>query len=418
MSEVDIEGASLPSDGIDVDETSAYFGVTKTSELIMRLNTTDRLNGLAEFLTLTSDLLLTDSFDFDVVSERLECESGEIYYLLSGPFEIFTMTDGLRLYLGQEDSAGNQGTDPNIPDEEKNAINGFNDPFRLLKMLSIGHTIGGIKELDLYLAAFDEMVRDPETNRVRLIALHHQLDQVLNKAKDTLEVGGLSVLGTTNVAMKVIEAPTDLPKSTPSPEPIAVVETTLPDEEHLPQEESVTTSTPAQDEFAAAFSSSTEVQEQSEVVSSEAQVSPQEDVLGSAFAAADPQPEPISPAPPVAPQPESISPAPPVDPQPVPSPSVLAPTRAPIGSARTSPSAPSFGASPNPSFGTIPQGQPTFGGINPSTPTPRPEGTGKVRGGGFPGIRSSIQTGVYCASCGIGVEHHWRHCPVCSNILI
>ena len=65
MSEADIEGASLPSDGIDVDETSAYFGVTKTSELIMRLNTTDRLNGLGEFLTLTSDLLLTDSFDFD-----------------------------------------------------------------------------------------------------------------------------------------------------------------------------------------------------------------------------------------------------------------------------------------------------------------------------------------------------------------
>ena len=57
MTEADIEGASLPSDGIDVDETSAYFGVTKTSELIMRLNTTDPLNGLGEFLTLTSDLL-------------------------------------------------------------------------------------------------------------------------------------------------------------------------------------------------------------------------------------------------------------------------------------------------------------------------------------------------------------------------
>ncbi|MEC7688355.1 MAG: hypothetical protein VX514_04855, partial [Candidatus Thermoplasmatota archaeon] len=140
MSEADIEGAALPSDGIDVDETSAYFGVTKTSELIMRLNTTDRLNGLGEFLTLTSDLLLTDSFDFDVVSERLECESGEIYYLLSGPFEIFTMTDGLRLYLGQEDSEGNQGSDPNIPEEEKNAIDAFNDPFRLLKMFAVGHT--------------------------------------------------------------------------------------------------------------------------------------------------------------------------------------------------------------------------------------------------------------------------------------
>ena len=405
MTEVDIEGASLPSDGIDVDETSAYFGVTKTSELIMRLNTTDRLNGLGEFLTLTSDLLLTDSFDFDVVSERLECESGEIYYLLSGPFEIFTMTDGLRLYLGQEDSEGNQGTDPNIPEEEKNAINAFNDPFRLLKMFAVGHTIGGIKELDLYLAAFDEMIRDPDTNRVRLIALHHQLDQVLNKAKETLEVGGLSVLGTTNVAMKVIEAPKDLPKSNPSPEPVAVVETPSPIEENPPEEAPLPSTSPVQDELAAAFSSTPVVSEQIETTPADTPITPQKDVLGSAFAAAGPQPQKQLESNPEPPQPEA-------------SPSVLAPARAPIGSTRPSSSAPSFGSPANPTFGTVPQGQPTFGGVNPSTPTPRPAGTGKVRRGGFPGIRSTIQTGVNCASCGIGVEHHWRHCPVCSNRLI
>ena len=119
MTESEVEGASLPTDGIDVDETSAYFGVTQTSDLIIRLNETDRLNGLGEFLTLTSDLLLTDQFDFDVVSERLGCESGEIYYLLSGPFGIFTMTDPLRLYLGQQDSGGNQGTaEASIPNDD------------------------------------------------------------------------------------------------------------------------------------------------------------------------------------------------------------------------------------------------------------------------------------------------------------
>ena len=51
MTESEVEGASLPTDGIDVDETSAYFGVTQTSDLIIRLNETDRLNGLGEFLT-------------------------------------------------------------------------------------------------------------------------------------------------------------------------------------------------------------------------------------------------------------------------------------------------------------------------------------------------------------------------------
>ncbi|MEC7142532.1 MAG: hypothetical protein VXW30_03000 [Candidatus Thermoplasmatota archaeon] len=406
MSEADIEGAALPSDGIDVDETSAYFGVTKTSELIMRLNTTDRLNGLGEFLTLTSDLLLTDSFDFDVVSERLECESGEIYYLLSGPFEIFTMTDGLRLYLGQEDSEGNQGSDPNIPEEEKNAINAFNDPFRLLKMFAVGHTIGGIKELDLYLAAFDEMVRDPDANRVRLIALHHQLDQVLNKAKNSLEVGGLSVLGTTNVAMKVIEAPDDLPKSAPPNDPVAVVETSSQLQETVTEEFSEISTPPVQDELAAAFSPSSEPTEYIQEESIDQQVSSTEDVLGSAFAAAETQALPTPNHNPPSSSSHSES-----------SPPVLAPARAPIGSARSS--SPSFGESSSPTFGSISQGQPTFGAAKPSTPVPsRPAGNGKVRGGGFPGIRSTIQTGVYCSSCGIGVEHHWRHCPVCSIRLI
>ena len=195
MTESEVEGASLPTDGIDVDETSAYFGVTETSDLIIRLNETDRLNGLGEFLTLTSDLLLTDQFDFDVVSERLGCESGEIYYLFSGPFEIFTMTDPLRLYLGQQDSEGNQGAFcPDIPSEEIAALDTFNDPFRILKLLAVGHTVGGIKELDLYIAAFEELIADPSTNRVRLIALKAQLDQTLEKAKTTLEVSGLSAL--------------------------------------------------------------------------------------------------------------------------------------------------------------------------------------------------------------------------------
>jgi len=406
MSEVEIDGASLPSDGIDVDETSAYFGVTKTADLIMRLNTTDRLNGLGEFLTLTSDLLLTDSFDFDVVSQRLECESGEIYYLLSGPFEIFTMTDGLRLYLGQEDSEGNQGTDPGIPIEERNAIDAFNDPFRLLKMLSIGHTIGGIKELDIYLAAFNEMVDDPDTNRVRLIALHHQLDQVLKKAKETLEVGGLSVLGTTNVAMKVIEAPKDLPKTDPPSEPVAVVGMISSEEDptiqEIPAASHPPTSSAADDALAAAFSTSSEVSVQPTVPSQQPSNLHEEDVLGSAFAAAESS------------VPTSTELA--DTPQPTPTPSMLAPARAPVGSSKPFEN-PSFESpSGNPSFGAVSSGQPTFG--SPAAPTPRLAGTGKVRGGGTPGIRSTIQTGVHCASCGIGVEHHWRHCPVCSNSLI
>ena len=71
MADEELEGAILPQ-GIEVDETSAYFGITDSSELINRLAETDRLNGLGEFLSITSDLLLKQAnFDFDTAASRL-----------------------------------------------------------------------------------------------------------------------------------------------------------------------------------------------------------------------------------------------------------------------------------------------------------------------------------------------------------
>ena len=109
MADEELEGASLPQ-GIEVDETSAYFGITDSSELINRLAETDRLNGLGEFLSLTSDLLLKQSnFDFDSAASRLQVEAGEIYWLLSGAFGLLSWTDPIRPYMGMEDSMGNPG---------------------------------------------------------------------------------------------------------------------------------------------------------------------------------------------------------------------------------------------------------------------------------------------------------------------
>ena len=427
MTESEVEGASLPTDGIDVDETSAYFGVTQTSDLILRLNETDRLNGLGEFLTLTSDLLLTDQFDFDVVSERLGCESGEIYYLFAGPFGILTMTDPLRLYLGQQDSEGNEGTAPDIPAEEIAALDTFNDPFRILKLLAVGHTVGGIKELDLYIAAFEEMVVDPSTNRVRLIALKAQLDQVLDKAKTTLEVSGLSVLSMTQVASKIIRAPEGAPPpkvaesttESASPNPVEVVTSVAPDPvastpESIPNPQNISD---AEDALAAAFSGDNQPSTNS---TPPVDSGPADDALASAFSVPDPasavtpdstQTIPVVTDAPVKMADVSTESAPSKAPIPTDSPTVLAPSRAPIGS-RPAPTQPSFGQTAQPTFGALPSGVPS------AAASPRPAGTGKVRNAGAPGIRATIQTGVFCASCGIGVEHHWRHCPLCSNRLM
>ena len=88
--EFDTPGASLP-EGIEVDEAAAYFGITDSSDVIVRLSQSDRLNGLGEFLALTVDLVLKDEFDFQSAAARLGCEDGEVYYLLSGPFGLLTI---------------------------------------------------------------------------------------------------------------------------------------------------------------------------------------------------------------------------------------------------------------------------------------------------------------------------------------
>jgi DnaJ-class molecular chaperone len=63
---------------------------------------------------------------------------------------------------------------------------------------------------------------------------------------------------------------------------------------------------------------------------------------------------------------------------------------------------------------------PTTQSVAPAAPqaTSRTNGQGKVRNASVAGVHHIIQTGVYCGACGIGVEHHWRHCPLCAGRLI
>ena len=74
MSTEILEGASLP-DGIEVDETSAYFGITKSSDIVHQLMEMDLSNALSKFFATVSDIvLLPGDFDFEAASERMNCE--------------------------------------------------------------------------------------------------------------------------------------------------------------------------------------------------------------------------------------------------------------------------------------------------------------------------------------------------------
>ncbi|MDG1525489.1 MAG: hypothetical protein P8Q90_05415, partial [Candidatus Thalassarchaeaceae archaeon] len=218
----ELEGAALP-DGIEVDETAAYFGITDSSDLINRLAETDRLNGLGEFLSITGDLLLKQAtFDFETAATRLEVEGGEIYWLISEPFGLLSWTDPIRLYLGQEDSMGNPGSsDPGLASTEKDALEAFNDPFRLLKMLAIGHMCGGLQELDQYLANFDSWLQDVSGNKVRFLALHQQINSVLRETQGDGDASSLSSLTGGPVTTATVQAPEGVTpvKAEPEPEP-------------------------------------------------------------------------------------------------------------------------------------------------------------------------------------------------------
>ena len=48
MAEPELEGASLP-EGIEVDETSAYFGITESSDIVHDLMSTDKMSAIAKF---------------------------------------------------------------------------------------------------------------------------------------------------------------------------------------------------------------------------------------------------------------------------------------------------------------------------------------------------------------------------------
>ena len=75
MSEYVPEGALLPS-GINVDETAAYFGITDSSQILLELENSNRHSCITIVLNRISDLLLTDTFDLDSGSNRLQVESG------------------------------------------------------------------------------------------------------------------------------------------------------------------------------------------------------------------------------------------------------------------------------------------------------------------------------------------------------
>lgn len=453
-SETEVEGASLPQ-GIAVDEAAAYFGVTDSADIILHLNQIDPINGMGEFFSIAIDLVLQPEFGFEEAAQRLGCEGGEIYYLLTGPFGLVSLSDPLRLYLGGEDSEGNVGVHPGFPEHEMNALESLTDIFSLLKMFGLGHLIGGLPLLGHYVSQYAGLVASPAANKVVLLQLSQELNIAIEQAK-TGSVTPISCLGAPTHATQPAPAPVSAPAPAPvpapapqiaptpapvpapaptpapvpvsspaptSPQPVDVVsqepteqpivepvvivrEPTVEIESNLPTEDQQVA---ASDAFASQFSAAADI---------DAPVAPIE-------AESVPAPQPTTaPLPPVVEQPSPVAEpqiAPPTPTEPVQqTPQAVTPKRAPIGS--SSPPIPATGwptqeppQMPNTGWPAAPSSPPEQSALDSvsdlvSGGPHAPQAPAKP-------IHHNIQSGKNCSRCGIGVEQSWQYCPVCNGNL-
>ena len=226
MAESEIAGASLP-EGIEVDETSAYFGITDSSDIVHQLMAMERVQSITAFFSMVSDVVLKPGdFDFEEASKVLDCEGGEIYYLVAGHLGLMSFSDPLLHYLGLPDSHGEESPNPRPPltDGQYESLKRLADPMNILKVLAIAQTTGGPDEVMKYYLTLTKIFQQTENNSSLLIDIASEFDASLdvighaipitNLANSTVDISSIPAPAAPNPrASKSVELP---PAITPS----------------------------------------------------------------------------------------------------------------------------------------------------------------------------------------------------------
>ncbi|MAU75176.1 MAG: hypothetical protein CMA22_08340, partial [Euryarchaeota archaeon] len=189
-----LEGASLP-DGIEVDETAAYFGIIESSDIVHQLMEMDFSGALTKFFEQVSDIvLLPGEFDFEAASERMNCEGGEIYFLVAGHLGLMSFTDPLLGFLGLTNSLGEESSSPKpeVSEPEFESLTRLSDPMRILKLLAIAQETGGGDEILKYYHSLNDMFSNPQSNLQSIIQVADQLDASLDVIGHAIPVPELS----------------------------------------------------------------------------------------------------------------------------------------------------------------------------------------------------------------------------------
>ena len=215
MAETVVEGASLP-DGIEVDETSAYFGITKSSDIIHELMSMDKVESMGQFFSLLSDIVLKPGeFDFEEASKAMNCEGGEIYYLVSGHFGLMNFTDPLLHYLGLPNSLGEDSPNPkpSLADTEYESLRHLSEPMNMLKIFAVANNNGGPKEVIKYYLTLDNLFQNVSSNISTLANVAEQFEASLDVIGHSLPITSLA-----NSTVNISNLPTSKQVEVPKPE--------------------------------------------------------------------------------------------------------------------------------------------------------------------------------------------------------
>ncbi|MEC8142460.1 MAG: hypothetical protein VX071_03100 [Candidatus Thermoplasmatota archaeon] len=217
MSEGEPEGASLP-DGIEVDDAAAYFGVVDSSDALQQMMSMDSKQALSKALEHLADIILRPGeFDFEAASERLQCEGGEIYFLIFGHLNLMALPDPLLQFAGQPDSTGAANTaHPLATVDVVQALKPLFDPMQFLKILAIAHATGGTTEVERYLQSIESIMAAPSGNVEKMQTMAEELKSSLDVAGHALP---MSLFASDQAQPAEIEMGTIIERREPAPAP-------------------------------------------------------------------------------------------------------------------------------------------------------------------------------------------------------
>ena len=220
MSEGVPEGATLP-DGIEVDDAAAYFGVVDSSDVLQQMMSMDSKQALSKALEHLADIILRPGeFDFEAASERLQCEGGEIYFLIFGHLNLMALPDPLLQFAGQPDSTGSANTaHPLATEDVVQALTPLFDPMQFLKILAIAYATGGTTEVDRYLQSMESIMASPSGNVEKMQTMAEELKSSLDVAGHALP---MSLFASDQAQPAEIEMGTIIERREPEPTPAPV----------------------------------------------------------------------------------------------------------------------------------------------------------------------------------------------------